>query len=235
MTKLKIFFPAVIVVASVLSWLMIERLTQAKVEENDALLRQQEIQLAEITAENQRLSNLLGGTTDPSDAPKARSAELELLRARIDALRHQTNELAQQLAEHRSLMGVQFFSVGDFNLLEHNHETGITFAGGPRAAGKLNDARAITEALHKYANDHEGEFPQNLDQVASYLPKDLRADSSPAANAPLTGTNDFELVYSGWSNDLTNVPLRRIAVIREREPWLTAEGKCARVYGYADG
>src|SRR5213593_1123397 len=110
MTKFKIFFPVVIVVASVISWLVIERLTQAKVEENNALLRQQETQLAEIVAENQRLSNLLARTTAKSVAPKDRAAELEQLRARIEALRYQTNQLAQQLAEHRSVVGIQFFS-----------------------------------------------------------------------------------------------------------------------------
>ena len=36
-------------------------------------------------------------------------------------------------------------------------------------------------------------------------------------------------------NDLTNIPLRRVALIRERQPWLTANGKWARVYGLADG
>jgi hypothetical protein len=54
-------------------------------------------------------------------------------------------------------------------------------------------------------------------------------------NTPLSGTNDFEIVYQGSQNDLTNIPPRRVALLRERQPWLTPEGKWARVYAYADG
>ena len=130
---------------------------------------------------------------------------------------------------------MQFFSQGDFDLLEHNKELGITFAGGPRADGKLNDARAITAALRKYADQYQGVFPLNLDQAAAYLPQALKEDSPPWANAPLTGTNNFEIVYRGSQNELTNIPLRRVALIREWQPWMAPEGKWARVYGYADG
>jgi hypothetical protein len=62
----------------------------------------------------------------------------------------------------------------------------------------------------------------------------LDSNSSPFANAPLTGTNDFELVFQGSQSDLTNIPPRRVALIRERQ-CLTLEGKWERVYGYADG
>ena len=56
-----------------------------------------------------------------------------------------------------------------------------------------------------------------------------------ARTITLSGTNDFEIVYQGLQSDLTNLPLRRVALIRERQPWLTPDGKWARVYGYADG
>jgi hypothetical protein len=52
---------------------------------------------------------------------------------------------------------------------------------------------------------------------------------------PLSGTNDFEIVYQGSQHDLSNIPPRRVALIRERQPWLTPDGRWARVYGYADG
>lgn len=141
----------------------------------------------------------------------------------------------RQVAENRHLAGVQFFSSGDFHLLEHNKEIASTLARGPRETGKLNDARALTAALRKHADEHQGQFPPSLDQVAPYLPKPLEANSPSWVNAPLTGTNDFELVFQGSQNDLTNIPPRRVALIRERQPWLTADGKWARVYGFADG
>jgi len=227
---------AVAVIASVL----IQRRNQAKLSENDAIFQQQDNQLAELATENQRLSNLVVQTKSKSATAEDRTVELAQLRAKVEALRRQTNQLAKQVAENRRLAGVQFFSQGDFDLLEHNKEIGASFAGGPRATGKLNDARAITAALRKYADERQGEFPRNLDQVVAYLPQALEADSPPSASPPatntrLTGTNDFEIVYQGSQNDLTNIPLRRVVLIRERHAWLTPDGKWARTYGFADG
>ena len=237
MTKSKILLTGVIAAAVVAS-LLIERRTQAKCRANDAVLRKQDNQIARLAAENQRLSNLIIQAKTSSTERDDRTAELARLRAKVEALRQQTNQLAElpkQLAEKRLLAGAQAFYSGDFNLLEHNHESAITFAGGPRATGKLNDARALTAALRKYTDERQGEFPLHLDQVASYLPKAMEADSPPWANTPLSGTNDFEIVYQGSQNDLSNIPPRRVALIRERQPWLTPDGKWSRVYGYADG
>lgn len=234
MTKSKMILAGV-AAAAVMASLLIQRGTQAKSRENEAVLRQQDKQLAELAAENQHLSNLVIQTKTNSARADDRTVELAQLRAKVKALRQQTNQLATQLAENRRRAGAEFFSRGDFNLVDHDHESAITFAGGPREPGKLNDARALTAALRKYADEHQGEFPLSLDQVAPYLPKALEADSPPWVNAPLTGTNDFEIVYQGSQNALTNIPPRRVALIRERMPWLTPDGKWARVYGAADG
>ena len=237
MTKLKILLAGLIATAVVAS-LLIERRTQARFRANDAVSRQQENQVARLVAENQRLANLIVPANAGSAERDNRTAELAQLRAKVEALRQQTNQLAgssKQLAEERRSAGVQFFHRGDFNLLEHNLETRITFAGGPRESGKLNDARALTEALRRYADAHQGEFPLELDPAGIHLPKPLETNSPPWANAPLSGTNDFEIVYQGSQNELSNIPPRRVALIRERQPWLTPEGKWARVYGYADG
>src|SRR5437879_4175940 len=237
MTKSKIIVVGVTGVAVLASLLIVHR-TLVKSRANDAMLRQQDNQLAQLAAENQRLANRIAQAKTNNGPADDRTAELAQLRAKVEALRQQTHQLAElpgQLAEKRLLAGVQAFYGGDFNLLEHNHESWITFAGGPRETGKLNDARALTAALRKYADERQGEFPSNLVPVALYLPKPLETNSPPWANAPLTGTNDFEIVYQGSQNDLSNIPPRRVALIRERQPWLTPEGKWARVYGYADG
>ena len=54
-------------------------------------------------------------------------------------------------------------------------------------------------------------------------------------DSPLSGTNRFEIVFQGLQNELSNIPPRRVALIREQQPWLTPDGKWARVYGLADG
>jgi type II secretory pathway pseudopilin PulG len=235
MTRFKFILTAIIVAAAILTSLLVQHQNQAKLHENDVLWGQQENQLAELAAENRRLSHLVAQTKTASTAVGDETAELSKLRVTAETLRQQSDLSAKQLAETRRSAGVQMFASGDFNLSEHNKELTITFAGGPRATGKLNDARAITAALRKYAGEHQGEFPVNLDQIKAYLPKPSEADSPLTANAPLTGTNDFEIVYRGSQNDLTNIPLRKVALIRERQPWLTADGKWARVYGFADG
>jgi len=223
-------------VAAGLASLLIQRRADARFRENDTLLRQQDNRLAELTTENKRLSNLVVQTkTNRAMTPDDRTAELAQWRGNVGGHPERTHQLAKQLMENRRLAGAQFFLNGDFDLLEYNRESAITFAGGPRATGKLNDARALTAALRRYADEHQGEFPLSLDHIAHYLPKALEADSPEWANAPLTGTNDFEVVYEGSQNDLTNIPPRRVALIRERQPWLTPDGKWARVYGYADG
>ena len=43
------------------------------------------------------------------------------------------------------------------------------------------------------------------------------------------------IIFQDSQKDLSNIPPRRIALIRERQPWQTPEGKWARTYGYADG
>ena len=89
-------------------------------------------------------------------------------------------------------------------------------------------------ALRQNTDEHQGELPRSPDQVAAYLPKPLAADSPPWENAPLSGTNDFEIVFQGSQNELTNIPPRRVALIREQQPWLTPYGKWARACGFAD-
>jgi hypothetical protein len=241
MTKFKIIFTIVVVAAALVASVLIQRRAQAAFHGNKNLLRQQERRLIELTADNQRLSNDVvradGRLQAKSENTSSRDSATELaeLRARVGALRQEADQMAKKVAEGRRATGTRFYSTGDFNLLDHNRETAITFAGGPRESGKLNDARALAAALRQYATEHHGEIPQNLDQVAAYLPKPSASDSPPWMNSPLSGTNDFEIVYQGSQNDLTNIPLRRVALLRERQPWRTPEGKWSRVYAYADG
>jgi hypothetical protein len=231
----RILFTGSIVAAAAVASLLICRRSAARASENEALLRRQEVQLTEMALVNQRLSNGVAQVTSEHAAVADNATELARLQAQASALRDKSNQLSQQMAQNRHSAGVQFFVSGDFNLLEHNGETEITFGGGPRASSKLNDARVLTAALRQYANEHQGRFPLSLDQVASYFPKPLEPDSPSWMNAPLSGTNDFELVFQGAQSDLTNVPPRRVALARERQPWPTADGKFGRVYGYADG
>lgn len=227
---------AIAVAALALSFLLQHR-AGAKLRQNDNFLQQQQDDIAQTMAANQLLSNRVAQAHQAAaDNNRAADAIVELaqLQAKAAALRSQENQLSNQLWNSRVSAGERLLASENYNLTNHSDELRISFAGGPREDGKLNDARAVTAALQRYAQDHAGLFPASLDQASVYLPLPSRK-LKPWENAPVSGTNDFEIVYQGTTNELTDIPLRRVALIRERQPWLTPDGKWARVYGYADG
>jgi hypothetical protein len=97
---------------------------------------------------------------------------------------------------------------------EKAHVEGIT---------KLRDVRAITRAMLLYAEDNEGEIPEGLEQARLYIGD---------AGGLLTRTNQFEIVYRGQLESITNPS--RVIILREILPWL-ANGRFAKAYGFADG
>src|SRR6266480_1603476 len=131
MTKLKAILTGLLVTAAILASLLVQRRSQARFHASDTLMRQQEDQLAELAAENQRLSNLVVRAKATNATGEDRTVELAKLRAEAEGLRHQSNQLAKQLAENRRLAGAQLFSRSDHNLLEHNQVRASTLAGGP--------------------------------------------------------------------------------------------------------
>ena len=239
-----IIITAATVLAGVIASVQIQRRTNARLADGESELRQQARRIAELKDGNKRLSDSVTAgmaasrNSKRAEPPGSDRAEVAELRAKIEALRQQTNELEQlreQLAEQRRLEGTRSYTTGDSNLLNYSRGRRVSFPGGPREPGKLNDARALAAAIRKYATENEGRFPVALAEVERYLPESLKEDSPPWANAPPSGTNEFEIVFHGSLNDLTNIPLRRVALIRERQPWQNEEGKWMRVYGWADG
>ncbi len=222
------------VIVSVAVSLLTRQRAETEFRENAMTWAGQSNQLAQLSAENERLANEAAHVKSNASS-QSDPAELAALRAKAGALRQQTSRLAQQVAQERRQAGTKFYSTGDYNLLDHNKETRMTFRGGPRETGKLNDARALADALLKSAEKHQGVFPKSLDEITEYLPKPLKPDSGSWKNAPLSGTNRFEVIYQGSQDELTNIPPRRVALLREQQPWQTPDGKWARVYAYADG
>jgi len=257
MTKFKIILIGAIAIAGPTASLMIQHEAQIRLRENDAVLRQQDNQLTELAAEHQRLSNRLAqANSPPSDH---RMAELAKLRSEAMALRKQANELGKQLAENRrsrpslihppSRSNTHAFPgmvsvVSDSNSEEYAKQLDrMTY-------DKMGDVRNLSSAVRKYTREHQGEFPTNFDQAAPYYTKGeiafpgsanptnvpLRiADLARERTAPMTGTSEFEMVYQGSYNELTDVPWQEVALIRERQAWLTPSGKRARIYVMTSG
>jgi len=223
--------------AGIAASLLLQRHGAAAIREDQNSLRLQQDEIERVTAESHLLSS---GVAETEQVANARgtdyAAELGRLRAEAAALRAQEVQLSNQQWSIRLSAGVSLLSVGNRNLTEHNRTIESTMAGGPRpGSGKLNDARSFAAALRKYAREHEGQFPSTLDQVTAYLPQPLTNNAPGWLNAPVSGTNDFEIVYQGSTNELGNIPARRVALLRERQPWLTPDGKWARAYGFVDG
>ncbi len=83
-------------------------------------------------------------------------------------------------------------------------------------------------ALNEYATKNQGRFPTNFDQAAPFLSADAQGQTNVA-------TNEFEIVFQGSQNALTNQGDDEVIVLRERQLRHRYDGKWGRVYGLADG
>src|SRR2546430_6818856 len=81
---------------------------------------------------------------------------------------------------------------------------------------KLNDSKTLMLTFIMHALDNQNQFPTNLDQIQ--IPG-------------LTGTNEFEIVYTGSLDALTNKT--SVIAIREKQAWQLTDGGWAKVYGFA--
>jgi hypothetical protein len=218
MTKLKIISIAAIAITGAAASLMIQSKSQVKFRERETLLQQQDKQLAALTAENQRLSNLVAHANNAP--PENHTAELAKLRSEAEALKKQTNDLGRQLEKSPEPQPARPAPVPETHTPEYWEQL------HQMAGGKTTDAMRLALGFWYYASDHQGQCPSNLDQIAPYLAKE---------NLSLSGTNQFEIVYQGSLDNLKGLPIGTIAVIRDQQTWVGPDGKMMRVYGMAGG
>jgi hypothetical protein len=218
MTKLKTFSLASLGLAGVAASLMILHASLVKFRERDALVRQQDQQLAALNAEHQRLTDLAARTNvAPLDD---HTAELARLRSEAEALKRQTNDLGRRMEASRASRSSQPAPVPESHTPEYWEQL------HQRAMVKAADARNLATAFIFYAGDHQNQCPSSFDQVASYLAK---------KEWSLSGSNQFEILYEGSFGKLQGVPPGEVAVVRDRQTWAGPDGKVMRVYGMGDG
>jgi hypothetical protein len=87
----------------------------------------------------------------------------------------------------------------------------------------MNDAKILLMGLHMFAADNQNQLPASFDDAKRYFE---------GANPGLTQTNQFEMVYHGSLQALTNPAT--IIVVRELQPF-SFNGRWAKAYGFADG
>ena len=102
MTKLKFSIISAIAVTGVATPLLIQYQAQVKLRERDGALRQQADQLAQLTSENQRLSNFLVQAKTARPAPSDQS-ELLRLRAEVSGLRRNLQQKAAEASDPASI------------------------------------------------------------------------------------------------------------------------------------
>jgi hypothetical protein len=218
MTKLKIISLASLVLAGVAASLMIQHQSGVKFRERDALARQQDEQLAALSAEHQHLSNMvtLANGTPPVD----HSVELARLRNEAETLKKQTNEMGRRLEAGRASRLSQPAPAPESHTPEYWEQL--------RQMGmvKATDAMHLGTAFIMYASEHQNQCPSSFDQVASYLAK---------KEMSLSGSNQFEILYRGSFDQLQGVSRGEVALVREQQTWTGPDGKTMRVYGMADG
>jgi RNA polymerase sigma factor (sigma-70 family) len=208
MTKLKLgVVSALVAVAAIPLWMQHRSVTKLR-EENESL-RLQAQQLAALSAENDRLSNLLA-KADSSATPD-QSSELLKLRGEVGGLRRQLAEAAKQ--EKTKAAVPQQSAAQDPK--EQQKEVAID---------KMNYTGGWMLAFMKYAEDHQGEFPTNFEMATSFLGGWTNANMAP---------EQFQIVYQGSRNAITNP--QSVIVLREKDAWQALDGGWLRAYAFADG
>ena len=210
MTKLKAGILAAVVVAGTATSLVVLQQARAKQREQDDALRQQSAQLAQLTADNERLSGLATQATGGQD----QLADLQRLRAEAETLRQRTSELAKLREQARRL---QQQAGPQGKTPEEIREERIA---------KANFSKQVLLAFRMFANDNQDLFPTSFAQATPYFPT---IQSGAGTNV---SADQFEVVYQG-SAVMTNAG--DVVVLCEKQPWQNSDGKWCKVYGMADG
>jgi len=205
-----------IAIAGVMASLVIQHRAEVKIREKDQASRQQDTQFAALAAEHERVSSVVAQVK--SSLPDGQQRELQKLRIEVERLRNQINELEIKLEPARRARIALVASERPTPEYRKQRDEMV--------AGKIKDASSLSEAIEQYLANHQDQFPLNLAQLAPDLQKE---------HLSLTGTNEFEIVYTGTSDRFTNIPVQGVAVIRERQAWLAPSRKWARLYVTADG
>jgi RNA polymerase sigma factor (sigma-70 family) len=212
-TKIKASLLGAVAVAGVAAFLLVQQQARARLRAQDESLAEQSRQAARLAEDNQRLSNLLAQQASLNDQLK----DLAKLRAEAASLRLRTNGLAGLREENRRLRQQS----------DLQPKTPLQLKELASAKGYF--ARDWSSALTRYAWEHQGQFPANLNDAAQYLRLGMGAETN-------LNLDDFEIAYHGAISALTNDSTWNHAIIfREKEPWQDAGGNWVKVYGMPGG
>src|SRR5581483_11007437 len=209
LTKLQLGAGALLL-AGAATTVVLQHQAQARLRDENAALRREMDRLTASPPDVEARQR----ETDQANAAAARERDdLLRLRSEVTRLREQTNQLALLKNDNTRLR----------NALEQRSAEPSTEAAAQEARfAKMNDSKMLMLSFLKYSADHGGQFPTNSDLALSYIKN----------SSSFTGTNQFEVVFSGSIKDLKN-PSTTI-VLREAQPWQSHD-KWMKTYAFADG
>jgi hypothetical protein len=208
-------------VAGVAAPVVVQHQSLVNLRQQNEALRQQADQAAQLSEDNERLSNLV--TQASNSLSDEQHRELLRLRGEVGQLRAQAKEIELlKKANQQFQAAVARMREGSQN------QTADTDSEQPTPAqrvsyAKMNDAKRLALGLLLHENDYTNQFVTSLEQIQPYL-----------GTNQLTGTNQFELVYQGFLRDVAN-PAQGI-VLKETQAWPAPDGSGWRkTYAFADG
>jgi hypothetical protein len=185
-------------------------------------LRTQAEQAATLAQEKRTLSDQLKSATE---AAELNARELARLRAEAGKIRKLEAENAHLKSNQEESTKATPVSTPD----------GLPYDGffGPGSNTRMHNAMRWGYALTTYAQAREAKIPGNLQEISSFIgPEDFTAEQK----AEIGRTADqFEVLYHGRLEDMTNPPPEGAILLREKEAWQTTSGEWARVYIYGNG
>lgn len=206
-----------VIVALVMRWQQATKHLQAEA----ATLREQAAAAESLREENQHLREQLKAATEASQASSP-----ELLRLRAQA--GTTRELRQENARLKSERGRLTKREAD----EQADGDSFDRAFGPGAHARNRLTMRWGTALRTYALQHQGQFPASFQDAAPFLQEDLSAEDKAQTIAM---ADQYEILYHGGIEDMTNPPPESTIIMREKDPWLTSQGTWARNYFLGNG
>src|SRR6266536_3349652 len=186
--KLKIGVVGAIALAGGMASLVVQHRAEVKIREKDQASRQKDNQLAALAAEHERLSSVVAQVK--RSPPDGHQLELQKLRIEVERLQKQINELEIKLEPARRARVALVASERPTPEYRKQRDEMV--------AGKIKDASSLSQAIEHYLANHQDQFPSSLDHLAPYLQKE---------HLSLTGTNEFEIVYTGTYDRFTNIPI----------------------------
>jgi hypothetical protein len=162
------------------------------------------------------LSNQIANAGGSSKLTDDQFNELLKLRGEVGVLRRQTNELGELEDENRRLHEQMNAAQNPPTSAEQDREQAIQ---------KMTDAKGYVLGFILYANDHNGQFPTNWDQVSAYTNKLQN----------VSGTNDFEIVNQGAINEYAIGTNGNSIMLIKSPAWLSSDGNWVKAYGFVDG